>query len=186
MGIIFVLLSAIPNAAYAGAGCLNACTRDPGTGHSCLDDGFGCNPSAFRCEPCFSDLYCQPGGTCSEGVCLNVDCGLDAGIPDAELLDTGLPDTGLPDAAGVDSGMELDASVGGRGGRGGIVPKGQYEEGCACSDFSREDSNRLWSMEWASLLIVFLGTRIRKRRGRAPKPPILHSSAIRSAGDSVG
>lgn len=145
IGILVMVAGAIPNPAYGGAGCSDACTLDSATGRSCFDDGLGCSPSTFRCERCVRDSWCRPGGSCQNGVCVNVACGGDAGGssgpggPDAAFNDAGQIDTGQPlEDAGPSDAQAIDASsTGGRGGRGGVPEKGRFEEDCTCTAVRR-------------------------------------------------
>lgn len=188
VGFLVVLWSTSPVAAYAGAGCLNACTTDPSNGRSCLDNGFGCNPATLRCERCFNDAWCAPSGTCQDGICLNVDCAADGGAADGadanpadaadtgpvDGADTGPIDSGEQDGAPPgDAGPTTDAlPTGGRGGRGAVPEKGQFEEPCTCRQVSREVSvGRSGASAWMALVLAlgWIARRLTRYRPAAPE-----------------
>lgn len=81
---------------WAGAGCIDACTSI--NGPACILFGQGCNPNTGLCSACVDDRWCQPLGMCVGGSCINVLCGVDAGV--------------AVDASGTDA-SEADASDGG-------------------------------------------------------------------------
>lgn len=179
--MLVLLLGTVPRLAEAGAGCLDACTADPTTGRTCLDEGFGCNPATFRCEPCVNDAWCSPGGTCHNGACVNMDCSADGGVIDSGLapveggVDAGQdPADAMPmDAAPLDAlpvdalpvdALPIDAlPIGGRGGRGGVPEKGQYEEPCTCRHTGRPAAPPAGAALLAIGVLALAGRRPRAR-----------------------
>lgn len=127
------MLAGWPQAAEAGLGCVDACGPASPEGDTCLSIGLGCNPFTRQCERCngpAADDFCEPGGRCVDGVCVDVMCGgpgVDAGFPDVAFpdggptvdagtstgADAGSPDTGAPaDDGGLgDAGMMPTATV---------------------------------------------------------------------------
>jgi MYXO-CTERM domain-containing protein len=77
--VLAAAIAAVPAArAFAGASCIDACSGPPGQ-TPCGSFGLGCQIGGGQCIICEVDDHCQPGGTCSEGQCINLPCSPDAG-----------------------------------------------------------------------------------------------------------
>ncbi|MBK6688294.1 MAG: hypothetical protein IPG45_27710 [Deltaproteobacteria bacterium] len=170
-----------PALADAGVACIDACTS-VGGGANCLSFGsLGCRifpgQTTGQCTICQADQDCSPGGNCDNGLCINVICGLDAGVDagpgDAMSADVDLdaspgdvdpnvdaapaPDLGTPDSGPADMGVVPDTGprdtgtiIGGVGKndpRPMITPK---EEGCDCTT-GQSGGAGLWLFAIAAL-----------------------------------
>jgi MYXO-CTERM domain-containing protein len=179
LGALFALA---PTRALAGGAfpCSDACSRDPRTGVSCIDQNLGCNASTMICVQCSSDLHCLPGGTCVDRQCVGVVCSYDAGADagdtgqpdaddggDAQIMDAEPEDAEPMDALPIDTAFpDARAPTDPLGGPRGTTPaKDPFEEdGCGCSTTSR-DGSPSWLLIAPMLL---LAQRWRRRGGRGP------------------